>query len=308
MVRRRRYAGALGAVSALSLALAGCGSNQSASGKITHITLAAQDFAEPRIDDWIIKDLIEAKTPLKVSIKDTTGASGLLHNLITKNSIQGYVGYDGTEFTGPLGQSYSGTWKGHPGKVYQYVKQQESKKWGLWVSPSLGYQDTYALGVTAATAAKDHLTTDSSAVPYAGQWVIATDPTFQQRQGDGFQAWTQAYGLHFKSAKALDYSLMYEALAKGSVQAAVVYSTDGRLFKLHEVALKDNKHFFPPYHGVFIVRSRVERQWHLNRVLKPLWGLISTKEQTHMNYEADVLKESPQTIAHNFLVRHGLIK
>lgn len=297
----------IGMVVALALGLAGCGPSSS-TGKVSHITIAAQDFAEPRIDDWMVKYLIQAKTPLTVTIDKTTGASGLLHTLITSNSIQAYVGYDGTEFTGPLGQSYTGPWAGHPNKVASYVVSQEMKRWHLWVSPSLGYQDTYALGVTAATAAKDHLTTASSALPYASQWTIATDPTFQQRKGDGYRAWTRAYGFHFKSTKAMDYSLMYEALAQGSVQAAVVYSTDGRLYKLHEVALPDNKHFFPPYHGIFIVQSRVEKQWHLNTILKPLWGAITTKEQTHMNYQVDVLKMSARTVAKQFLVQHGLLK
>lgn len=291
----------------LSVVVSGCGSS-SAGSKVTHITLAAQDFAEPRIDEWIVKDLIQAKTPLKVSIRYTTGASGLLHNLMKQNAIQGYVGYDGTEFTGPLGQSYSGKWAGHPNRVAAYVVQQEMKRWGFWVSPSLGYQDTYALGVTQATAKKYHLTTDSSVVPYASNWVIATDPTFQQRKGDGFSAWTHAYGLHFKAAHAMDYSLMYEALAKGAVQAAVVYSTDGRLKKLHEVPLKDNKHFFPPYHGIVILNHTVVQQYHLNKVLAPLWGRITTKQQTQLNYEADVLKESPQTIAKQFLKQQGLLK
>lgn len=303
-VRRLSSVGALviGAVG-----LVGCGSNSS-SGKVTHITLAAQDFAEPRIDDWMIRDLIQAKTHLKVSIRDTTGASGLMHSLFTQNSIQGYVGYDGTEFTGPLGQSYSGKWKGHPNKVAAYVRKEELSKWHAWVSPSLGYQDTYALGVTQATAKADHLTNASSALPYVSHWTIATDPTFHLRRGDGYSAWTHAYGFHFKSSKSMSYSLMYEALAHGSVQAAVVYSTDGRLYKLHEVALPDNKHFFPPYHGIFIVNSSVEKQYHLNKVLKPLWGAISTKQQTHLNYEVDVLKKSARSVAKQFLVKHGLLK
>ncbi len=296
----------LGIVLVLVAGLGGCGG--APTGKVSSITIAAEDFAEPRIDDWMIRDLIQAKTHLKVTIRDTTGASGLLHTLLTKNSIQAYVGYDGTEFTGPLGQSYTGSWKGHPTKVASYVVHQEMTRWKLWVSPSLGYQDTYALGVTQATVKTDHLTDASSALPYAPKWTIGTDPTFQLRKGDGYQAWTHAYGFHFKAAKAMDYSLMYQALAHGSIQAAVVYSTDGRLYKLHEVPLADNKHFFPPYHGIFIVQSSVAKAWHLNQVLKPLWGAISTAQQTHLNYEVDVLKQSARSVAKTFLVKRGLLK
>lgn len=299
---------AIGAAMSLGLVatLAACGG--SANGKVTHIQMAAQDFAEPRIDDWIVKDLIQAKTPVTVSISYTTGASGLLHTLLLKNSIQAYVGYDGTEFTGPLHQAYTGKWKGHPNAVSAYVVSQEQKKWGLWVSPSLGYQDTYALAVQSSVAKKYHLTTDAQVAQYAPHWTIGTDPTFQQRAGDGYKAFTAAYGLHFKAAKAMDYSLMYEALAHGSIQAAVAYSTDARLTKLHETALKDTKHFFPPYHGIVIIQSKIVKEWHLNKVLKPLMGLITTKDQARMNYDVEVLKQSPQTVAKNFLVKHGLLK
>lgn len=143
---------------------------------------------------------------------------------------------------------------------------------------------------------------------YAPHGTIGTNPTCQQRTGDGYKAFTAAYGLHFQAAKAMDDSLMYEALAQGSIQAAVAYSTDARLTKLHETPLKDSKHFFPPHHGIVIIQSKIVKEWHLNKVLAPLMGLITTKDQTQMNYDVEVLHQSPQTVAKNFLVKHGLIK
>lgn len=275
---------------------------------IKHLSIAAQSYSEPLIDDYMIKDLIEAKTPVQVDVTQTSGASSLLHSMITQNNIQIYVGYDGTEFTGPLGQSYTGKYKGHPERVAAYTRQQELKQWNLWVSPSLGYEDTYSLAVQARTAKTDHLKTVSDAVKYANGWVLGTDPTFQARQGDGLGDFEAIYGIHFKSARAMTYDLMYPALATNALQAAVVYSTDGRLKKLNEVPLLDNKAFFPPYHADLIIRDDVVKQDHLDQVLQPLYGLITTADQTELNYQVDVLKKDPAAVAKEFLVQHKLLK
>lgn len=306
-MRFKHFAGVTFASVTMIGVLAGCGSSASAK-KPTSITIATQDFSEPVIDDYMVKDIIEANTPVKVSIKQTSGGSGLMHSMMQKNDIQIYTGWDGTEFAGSLKQSYTGAYKGHPNKVYNYVKTQEMKQFSFWTSPSLGYEDTYALTVTQATADKYHLKTVSDALPYAKNWVLGTDTTFQSRKGDGLDVFEKTYGIKFKSAKAMSYDLMYPALANNGIQAGVAYSTDGRLKKLHEVGLTDDKHFFPPYHAVLLIRSDVEKAWNLNQVLKPLFGLVTTADQTELNYEVDVLKKDPSQVAHDFLVKKGVLK
>ncbi|KUO96258.1 glycine betaine ABC transporter substrate-binding protein [Ferroacidibacillus organovorans] len=300
----------LGASGSLAIALAGCGvQSVASSAKATpqQITIASQDFSEAVIDDYILKDLIEAKTHIHVTIKQTSGASELLHSMMQQGAIQMYVGYDGTEFQASLHQSYSGRFAGHPKAVTRYVKAQEMKQFGVWVSPSLGYQDTYALAVNQSTAQKYHLTTDSQAAKYFGSWTLATDTTFPYLQHTGLKGFQRAYGGTFQKVMPMSYNLIYEALAHHDVQAIMAYSTDGRLKKLHEVPLADNKKFFPPYHGIVLIKNTVRKADHLTKVLKPLWGAISTAEQTQMNYKVDVLKESPGTVAHQFLVKKGLI-
>ncbi|OPG15597.1 glycine betaine ABC transporter substrate-binding protein [Ferroacidibacillus organovorans] len=300
----------LSASGVMAVALAGCGV-QSATSSLgaapKQITIASQDFSEAVIDDYILKDLIEAKTHIHVTIKQTSGASQLMHSMMQQGAIQMYVGYDGTEFQESLHQSYSGKFAGHPKAVTKYVKTQEMKQFGVWVSPSLGYQDTYALAVNQSTAQKYHLTTDSQAAKYFGTWNMATDTTFPYLHHTGLKGFERTYGATFKKVTPMSYNLIYEALAHHDVQAIMAYSTDGRLKKLHEVPLADNKKFFPPYHGIVLIKNSVRKADHLTKVLKPLWGTISTAEQTQMNYEVDVLKESPSTVAHQFLVKKGLI-
>lgn len=272
------------------------------------LTIASETSSENRIDDYIVAEYLQAKTPLKVNVVLTSGYDGLMHSMMMKGNIQLYVNYDGTEFTGPLGQSYTGKFRGRPDLVSQYVKANELKKFGVWVSPSLGYEDTYALAVRAETAKKYHLKNDTDVLPYSKNWVLGTEQTFQAREGDGLADFEKAYNMTFKSARAMDYDLMYTALANRTVDAIVAYSTDGRLRKFNEVTLNDNKRFFPPYHAIVLINAKVEKQYHLGQVLKPLFGAISTQDQIQMNYEADVLKKDLKAIAHEFLVKKGLIR
>ncbi|MCL6445567.1 MAG: hypothetical protein K6T83_19290 [Alicyclobacillus sp.] len=278
------------------------------SGPAPTLTIASETDSENRIDDYIVAEYLQAKTPLKVNVVLTSGYDGLMHSMMMKGNIQLYVNYDGTEFTGPLGQSYTGKFRGRPDLVSQYVKTNELKKFGVWVSPSLGYEDTYALAVRADTAKQYHLKNDSDVLPYSKNWVLGTEQTFQAREGDGLADFEKAYNMTFKSARAMDYDLMYTALANRTVDAIVAYSTDGRLRKFNEVTLSDNKHFFPPYHAIVLINAKTEKQYHLGQVLKPLFGAISTEDQIQMNYEADVLKKDLKAIAHEFLVKKGLIR
>jgi glycine betaine/choline ABC-type transport system substrate-binding protein len=78
--------------------------------------------------------------------------------------------------------------------------------------------------------------------------------------------------------------------------------------KLHDVALTGNQHFFPPYHRIVILREDVARRWHLNRVLAPLFGRMTTADQTALNYDVVVRGESPAAVAHRFLVHHHPLK
>lgn len=330
-MKKKNLIGVISGLSVLSLALAGCGSSGGSSNTTTtgsnnsstassnsssttntknmpkSLTIASQSYSEATIDDYIVAELIEAKTPIKVTVKTTSGASQLMHSMMQQNNIQIYVGYDGTEFQEQLKQSYTGKYVGHPKLVYNYVKQQEMKQFGVWVSPSLGYQDTYALAVNKDVAQKYNLKTDSQAAKYASNWVLATDTTFPNLAHTGLKDFDKTYNIHFKSVKPMSYDLIYEALHKGAVQAIMAYSTDGRLQKLNEVPLTDDKNFFPPYHGLVLIKDKVRQEANLDQILAPLWGNISTAEQTKMNYDVDVLKQDPSKVAHDFLVQKGLI-
>ena len=294
----------------LALSLAACSSSSStsnSSGSIETLKIASQNYTEAQIDDYLLADLIQAKTKINVEVTKTAGVSGLIHSLLKKGNVQLYVSYDGTEFMEQYKKSYTGEFAGNPDKVYDYVKEQEAKD-GIWVSPKLGYQDTYGVTVKAETAQKYNLKKVSDLSSVAKNMVLGTDTTFPNQEPVGLKGLEGAYNFKFKDAKPMDYNLIFPALDSNAVQATVSYSTDGRLKKMNQVILEDDKSFFPPYFGVVLIDEKARKAAKLDEVLSSLWGAISLEDQTQMNYDVDVLKKDPKQVAHDFLVKKNLIK
>jgi osmoprotectant transport system substrate-binding protein len=106
-------------------------------------------------------------------------------------------------------------------------------------------QDSDSITVTAATAAKYHLTSIADLKPYASTMVLGAPPEFKTRS-DGIAGLTATYGLTFKSFSPLDESgpITLAALTDGKVQAADVFTTTPQIISDHLVTLTDPKFNF----------------------------------------------------------------
>lgn len=306
-------------VGLIAATLVGCGSsgttqqtsnntssNQTGSA-IKELTIAAQDYNEPAIVDYMLKEIIEKNTSVKVTVKRTSGMSSLMHDSLVKGDIQIYSGYAGTQFQKIFKQAYNDQYKANPESVLDYVRTEEMKQYGVWVSPKLGFYDNYAIAVSAETAQKLNLKKDSDIVPYAKDWAVGMDQDFANIPESGMPGMKKAYGLNWKKEVSMDYNLIYQALANNNVQAIVAYSTDGRLKKFNQVTLEDDKHFLPPEYAIVMIKDSVRKELNLDKVLEKLWGAISNEDIIQLNYLADVEKQDLDKIAHDWLVKKGLI-
>ena len=68
-----------------------------------------------------------------------------------------------------------------------------------------------------------------------------------KRAGDGYPAFTKAYGFKFKTVRPMQIGLVYDALKNKKLDVALGYTTDGRIAAYKLKVLKDDRHFFPPY-------------------------------------------------------------
>jgi osmoprotectant transport system substrate-binding protein len=124
---------------------------------------------------------------------------------------------------------------------------------------------------------------------------------------DGYRGWMAAYGLHFAGApKILDLGLLYRALAEKQVDLVAGNSTDGVIASLHMVVLEDDRHFFPPYEAVPLLRrATLEKHPEVRDAIAALAGKISVDEMRLMNYAVDGEHRDPAEVVRAFRKSKG---
>ena len=125
---------------------------------------------------------------------------------------------------------------------------------------------------------------------------------------DGYAGLARIYGLEFDSPpRILDLGLLYRALLEKQVDIVAGNSTDGLLAARDLVILEDDKHYFPPYEAVPIVRrEKFERFPGLRGAIAELAGKISDAEMEKMNYAVDGEHRDIAEVAREFLRAKGL--
>ena len=74
---------------------------------------------------------------------------------------------------------------------------------------------------------------------------------------DGYKGLAATYGLRFaESPRIMDLGLLARALKDKQVDLAAGNTTDGLIPALDLFVLEDDRHYFPPYEAVPIIRQR----------------------------------------------------
>ena len=142
---------------------------------------------------------------------------------------------------------------------------------------------------------------------YSTKLTAGFTPEFMGRQ-DGDLGLKSVYGLKIHTTVISD-AVMYKAAYEGELDVISGYSTDGRLKAFDLTILKDDKGIFPPYYAAPIVReSSLKKFPELEGVLNLLAGKITDAVMTDLNYRTDYLKQTPERVAKDFLVKAGLYK
>ncbi|MCE6990107.1 ABC transporter permease/substrate-binding protein [Dyadobacter sp. CY323] len=132
-------------------------------------------------------------------------------------------------------------------------------------------------------------------------------PEFMGRE-DGYLGLKSKYKLRIPTVVISD-AVMYKAAFEKKIDVISGYSTDGRLKAYDLMTLDDDQHIFPPYYASPLVRTDVLIKYpELQPALELLSGKINDSIMTDLNYRVDYLKQTPEKVAHDFLVRNGLYK
>ena len=211
-----------------------------------------------------------------------------------------YVEYTGTALVAILKQPPSSD----HAAVFNTVKSLYASKFGLEVFYSLGFDNTFAMVMRGADARRLNLKTLSDAARVAPQLRLGVGYEFMER-ADGYKGLVSTYGLKFKEApRVMDLGLLYRALENNQIDMAAGSNTDGLIAALDLVVLEDNKHYFPPYDAVPIVRREtLQRDPEIGQALRQLSGRITAQEMRQMNYAVDGQKKDAAAVVKDFLAK-----
>jgi osmoprotectant transport system substrate-binding protein len=175
------------------------------------------------------------------------------------------------------------------------------------VTEPLGFENTFAMVIRGEDARNFHVRTISDIVSLAPQWRAGVGYEFLERP-DGFRGWADLYHLHFAGQpRVMDLGLLYRALVDHQVDLVAGNSTDGLIDALGLIALEDDRHYFPRYDAVPIVRqSTLARIPELRMALGELGGKVSEPDIRKMNYAVDVLHQDPAAVVREFRSSKGL--
>lgn len=286
--------------------LAGGGAYSAYANRVETVTIAGKLGSEPEILINMYKDLIEANdSHVKVTLKPNFGKTTFLFSALQHDQIDIYP-----EFTGSVLETLvKGTNpKGMTAKqTYALAKQRLAKQEQMTLLKPMKYNNTYALAVTKKFKQQHHLKTIGDLTRIEGVLKPGMTLEFIDRN-DGMKGLKKAYHLN-TTAKSMEPALRYQAINDGRVNLVDAYSTDSELRQYNLALLTDNQHFFPTYQGAPLMKADfAKRHPQIVRALNRLAGQISETDMQEMNYDVNVKKQSAATVAHRYLVQHGLLK
>jgi osmoprotectant transport system substrate-binding protein len=289
------------------LLLTSCGPSRE-----NRIVIGSKNFTEQLILGEILAQQIEARTHLPVERRFYLAGSYICHQAILGGRIDIYPEYTGTALTAILKQKPEGTRpdRTNPDRtdkdIYSRVKAEYAKRFDLAVGAPFGFNDTFAIEIRGDDARRLGLKTISQAAAYTPQWRAGFGYEFMERP-DGYKGLVTTYRLRFAAPpRIMDLGLLTRSLKDHQVDLIAGNMTDGLIAALNLFVLEDDKHYFPPYEAVPVIREQTLAEHpEVRRVLDDLAGKISDAEMRQLNYEVDGRKRDVKEVVREFLRSKG---
>jgi len=264
------------------------------------VVIGSKNFTEQLILGELIAQQIENKTHLPVERRFYLAGSYICHQAILGGRMDIYPEYTGTALTAILKQKTEGSRE----QVYNQVKNEYATRFALAVGPPLGFNDTFAIEIRGEDARRLGLKTISEAARYTPQWRAGFGYEFMERP-DGYKGLAATYGLRFAAPpRIMDLGLLTRALKDKQVDLIAGNTTDGLIPALDLFVLEDDRHYFPPYEAVPIIRQQMlARHPEVKQALDDLAGKISDDDMRQLNYTVDGQHRDVKEVVQEFLKR-----
>jgi osmoprotectant transport system substrate-binding protein len=272
----------------------------------TTINIAAKGWSENMTLGYMAALLIEANTVHDVDTsRINMGPTEMLHPALVAGQIDLYPEYTGTSWMVVLGNEEVISDRR---EIFEASRDDYMEQFGITMLDPIGFQNTFAMAMTAERAEELGITTLSELAEIPDITFIGDNTTFTRP--DLYLGLGETYGIDMDSVNRVivDTSFFYEALAQGQGDVTTLFSTDGRLKEYGFVILEDDKNFFPPYDAIYVLRPGLLDEYpSIAEALAPLLGTIDEETMTGLNYLVEVEQEDPEDVAREYLQSVGLL-
>ena len=259
------------------------------------LRIGSKNFTESIILAEMLR-LDAARHGLAIEHRRAMGGSAILWKALLEGSIDAYPEYTGTlrrELLSELPASAGAA------ELAAALRQR-----GIGIGDPLGFDDSYALGVSQALAARLQLHTLSDLRAHA-ELRFGLSNEFMSR-GDGWPGLAAAYGYAPASLRAMDHGLAYRALASGAVDVIDLYTTDAEIRGYRIQVLDDDRRYFPSYQAVWLYRlDAAQRAPLLQTCLHELAGRVALDAMREMNAAVMLDRRGETEVAADFLGIRG---
>jgi osmoprotectant transport system permease protein len=235
------------------------------------LQVGSKTFTESVILGEVVAQLARS-SGVEAAHRAGLGGTRLLWNALTTGAIDIYPEYTGTlreeilHGDAPAGSPDAPDAPGSDPSADLARLRQALAPRKIGIIGPLGFNNTYAIGITTARARQLGLATISD-LRRQPDLRFGFSNEFMSRR-DGWPALRDRYGLPQTAVRGLDHDLAYRGLAAGAIDATDAYTTDPEIRRYSLTALEDDRHVFPRYDAILLYRE--DRLGGRGRVLASL--------------------------------------
>jgi osmoprotectant transport system substrate-binding protein len=268
------------------------------------VRVGSKNFTEQFIVAEIYAQALE-NAGIKAQTRSNLGATLIAHAALLSGDIDLYPEYTGTA----MAHVVKGDLSGSAEQTYDAVKNYYEKNLHLTLLEPTHINNGYAIVVLPETAAKYKLRTLSDLGPASKSLSFGAEGSFADRS-DGLPGMNRVYGIHFKDFRNLaKLGIRYSALTSKNIDVSFGFTTDWQIAEDGLVVLDDDKHLFPPYFLVPVIRQdTLARNPKIGNVLNKVSSLLTNENMRAMNTAVERDKAEPKDVATGFLKEKGLLR
>ncbi len=269
------------------------GRPDASAGEPATLTVGSKIFTESVILGEMLRHLAH-RAGAMVTHQRQLGGTRVLWNALVSGEIDAYPEYTGTLLKETLVKENLET--------LAELKEALARH-GLGITSSLGFNNTYAIGMKAGLAEKLNLHAISDLRAHPGL-VLGFGNEFMER-ADGWPGLRRRYQLPHRNVRGLAHDLAYRGIASGTLQVTDLYATDAEIAYYDLVALDDDLQYFPVYDAVILYRADLSRRApDVLALFGLLEGQIDAATMSAMNARVKLGGETEAGVAADFLEKN----